>query len=74
MKMGLPEARFRCPLISRVAQDSLDLSAHKRRPERISSEDDGAQIALRAIRESMKVAFNLTLQGKPVGPHDVTAP
>lgn len=32
------------------------------------------QIALRAIRESMKVAFNLTLQGKPVGAHDVTAP
>lgn len=28
--------------------------------------------ALRAMREMMKLAFNLTLQGKPVGSHDVT--
>jgi hypothetical protein len=30
-------------------------------------------IALRSIRETMKLAFNLTLQGKPVGHHDETA-
>src|SRR5688572_17402659 len=28
--------------------------------------------ALRAVRETMKLAFNLGLQGKPVGPQDVT--
>ncbi len=28
--------------------------------------------AARALRETMKLAFNLTLQGKPVGAHDVT--
>ncbi len=33
---------------------------------------DGA--ALRALRETIKLAFNLTLQGKPVGAHDVTIP
>lgn len=31
-------------------------------------------IALRAMREGMKLAFNLTLQGRPVGPQDVTLP
>jgi hypothetical protein len=31
-------------------------------------------IALRAVREQMKVIFNLTLQGKPVGAYDVTVP
>lgn len=31
-------------------------------------------IAVRAIRETMKLAFNLTLQGKPVGPQDATTP
>ncbi len=29
--------------------------------------------ALRSIREAMKLAFNLTLQGKPVGHHDESA-
>jgi len=28
--------------------------------------------ALKSMRESMKLAFNLTLQGKPVGSHDIT--
>lgn len=28
--------------------------------------------AMKSMRESMKLAFNLTLQGKPVGSHDVT--
>lgn len=32
------------------------------------------QVAVRAIRETMKLAFNLTLQGKPVGAHDERAP
>lgn len=31
-------------------------------------------IALRAIRESMKLAYNLLLQGKPVGTYDVSSP
>lgn len=31
-------------------------------------------IALRALRETLKLAFNLTLQGKPVGTHDESAP
>jgi hypothetical protein len=30
--------------------------------------------ALRGLRETLKLAFNLTLQGKPVGAHDVTVP
>jgi hypothetical protein len=30
--------------------------------------------ALRAVRETLKLVFNLTLQGKPVGSYDVTAP
>ncbi len=30
--------------------------------------------AIRALRETIKLAFNLTLQGKPVGAHDVTVP
>jgi hypothetical protein len=30
--------------------------------------------ALRALRETVKLAFNLTLQGKPVGAHDQTIP
>lgn len=30
--------------------------------------------ALRALRETVKLAFNLTLQGKPVGAHDETVP
>lgn len=30
--------------------------------------------ASRALRETMKLAFNLTLQGKPVGTHDVSTP
>ncbi len=29
-------------------------------------------IAIRALRETLKLAFNLTLQGKPVGRHDET--
>jgi len=29
-------------------------------------------IALRGMRETLKLAFNLTLQGKPVGTYDVT--
>ena len=29
-------------------------------------------VALRAVRETMKLAYNLTLQGKPVGLQDVT--
>lgn len=32
------------------------------------------QTALRTLRESMKLVFNLTLQGKPVGAHDYTVP
>ncbi len=32
------------------------------------------EIAVRAIRETMKLGFNLTLQGKPVGQHDVATP
>jgi len=31
-------------------------------------------IMLRGLREQMKLVFNLTLQGKPVGAHDVTVP
>src|SRR5262249_2516535 len=31
-------------------------------------------IAIRALRETAKLAFNLTLQGKPVGQHDETTP
>ena len=31
-------------------------------------------IALRAFRETLKLAYNKTLQGKPVGPHDETVP
>jgi hypothetical protein len=31
-------------------------------------------IAVKALRETMKLAFNLTLQGKPVGTHDLTTP
>jgi len=31
-------------------------------------------IALRGMREGMKLIFNLTLQGKPVGAHDYTVP
>ncbi|MBX3198378.1 MAG: hypothetical protein KF894_09630 [Labilithrix sp.] len=31
-------------------------------------------VALKALRETMKLAFNLTLQGKPVGEHDETTP
>jgi hypothetical protein len=31
-------------------------------------------VAIKAIRETMKLAFNLTLQGKPVGAHDETRP
>ncbi|WP_394828137.1 hypothetical protein [Pendulispora albinea] len=31
-------------------------------------------IALRGVRETMKLVFNLTLQGKPVGEHDRTIP
>jgi hypothetical protein len=30
--------------------------------------------ALRSLRETVKLAFNLTLQGRPVGAHDVTIP
>ena len=29
---------------------------------------------MRALRETMKLGFNLTLQGKPVGTHDVSGP
>lgn len=32
------------------------------------------QVALRALRESLKLIFNLTLQGKPVGKQDATIP
>jgi hypothetical protein len=31
-------------------------------------------VAIKALRETMKLAFNLTLQGKPVGTHDLTTP
>lgn len=31
-------------------------------------------IAVRALRETTKLVFNLTLQGKPVGTYDVTTP
>jgi hypothetical protein len=31
-------------------------------------------VAARAVRETMKLAFNLTLQGKPVGRHDIRVP
>lgn len=31
-------------------------------------------IAIKALRETTKLTFNLTLQGKPVGAHDVTTP
>jgi hypothetical protein len=31
-------------------------------------------VALRAIRETMKLAYNLTLQGKPVGSQDQSTP
>jgi hypothetical protein len=31
-------------------------------------------VAIKALRETMKLAFNLTLQGKPVGEHDLTTP
>lgn len=31
-------------------------------------------IALRALRETTKLVFNITLQGKPVGTYDVTTP
>ena len=31
-------------------------------------------VALRALREMMKLAYNLTLQGGPVGPQQATAP
>lgn len=31
-------------------------------------------IALRGLRETTKLVFNLTLQGKPVGTYDVTTP
>jgi hypothetical protein len=32
------------------------------------------EIALRSFRETLKLAFNKTLQGLPVGQHDVTVP
>lgn len=32
------------------------------------------EVALRGVRETLKVVFNLGLQGKPVGPQDVTVP
>jgi hypothetical protein len=32
------------------------------------------QTGLRTLREAMKLVFNLTLQGKPVGKHDYTVP
>jgi hypothetical protein len=32
------------------------------------------QVAVRSMRETMKLIFNLTLQGKPVGTHDETIP
>jgi hypothetical protein len=31
-------------------------------------------VAIRALREMAKLAFNVTLQGKPVGTHDQTTP
>jgi hypothetical protein len=31
-------------------------------------------VAVRGLRETAKLAYNLTLQGKPVGTHDETAP
>ncbi|OJY28044.1 MAG: hypothetical protein BGO98_21015 [Myxococcales bacterium 68-20] len=37
-------------------------------------EDCKDGVALKALRETMKLAFNLTLQGKPVGEHDLTTP
>lgn len=32
------------------------------------------EIGLRAVRETLKLVFNLTLQGKPVGTYDVSTP
>ena len=32
------------------------------------------EIAIRALRETTKLAFNLTFQGKPVGSHDLVTP
>lgn len=32
------------------------------------------EVAARSLREAMKLAYNLTLQGKPVGTHDETTP
>jgi hypothetical protein len=32
------------------------------------------QTAVRALREMIKLAYNITLQGKPVGTYDVTVP
>ncbi len=32
------------------------------------------EIAVRSVREGMKLVYNLTLQGKPVGPQDATIP
>jgi hypothetical protein len=32
------------------------------------------ETTMRALRETMKLGFNLTLQGKPVGTHDVSGP
>ncbi len=32
------------------------------------------QVAARALRDAMKLAYNLTLQGKPVGPQDQSTP
>lgn len=32
------------------------------------------EVALKGIRETLKLAFNLTFQGKPVGNHDLSTP
>jgi hypothetical protein len=32
------------------------------------------KVALRALRETIKLVYNITLQGKPVGPQDQTTP
>jgi hypothetical protein len=43
-------------------------------PPAVCDEECKDEIALRALRETMKLAFNLTFQGKPVGTYDLSTP
>jgi hypothetical protein len=43
-------------------------------PPKICDAECQDEIVVRGVREMMKLAFNLTLQGKPVGDHDLTVP